>query len=245
MVSTKKNTSSSPRSWSKWLSPNKTSSDKKEPSKKISSSSSSKTMKSTLDNTSNSNLDLKKIDSTIDTIPSLILDSDIVPDDSEEELFLESKKKEISQSWYSKLIEELKDLEDNAISNVNDRIKEAREFGDLSENAEYQSAINEKQMLEVRISELKDTIANSIVVQSSKQWNTVQYGSTVTLSILDKQENITVTIVWSAEIWFEEAIKHISFDSPIGMAIEWKKIGDICKVRAERGRFDVKITKIA
>jgi transcription elongation factor GreA len=100
-------------------------------------------------------------------------------------------------------------------------------------------------MLEVRISELKEAIASSIVVQSSKQWNTVQYGSTVTLSLIDKQENITVVIVWSAEISFENEIKHISFDSPIGMAIEGKKMGDICKVRSERGRFDVKILKIA
>ncbi len=177
-------------------------------------------------------------------INSLILDSDIVPDDTEEEVFLESKKKEISQLGYTKLLEEIKELEDNAIPSVNNRIKEAREFGDLSENAEYQSAINEKQMLETRIAELRETIANSTVVQSSKQSDTVQYGSTVTLSFLDNNETIQVTIVWSAEISFEEKIKHISFDSPIGMAIEGKKPWDVCKVRAEKWRFDIKIMKI-
>jgi hypothetical protein len=164
MVATKKDIkSSSATTISKSVSSSKKSSAKK------TVTSSLNTQKPTPEKISNRDLpDLKKND-TIDLAPSLILDSDIIPDDAEEELFMESKKKEISQAGYSKLLEELKELEDRAIPNVNDRIKEAREFGDLSENAEYQSAINEKQMLEVRISELKEAIASSIVVQSSKQ----------------------------------------------------------------------------
>jgi transcription elongation factor GreA len=92
-------------------------------------------------------------------------------------------------------LDELGELEDVALPAVNDRIKEAREFGDLSENAEYQSAINEKQMLETRISELKEIIANSVVVELSKKGNTVQYGSTVVLDVPERNETLTLTII--------------------------------------------------
>jgi transcription elongation factor GreA len=131
------------------------------------------------------------------------------------------------------------------LPDVNERIKEAREYWDLSENAEYNSALNEKQMIELRISELKEIIWNSIVVDSTKKWNTVQYGSVVTFEVPEWSETHTVTIVGTAEINFEPELKHISLDSPIGLALEWKKVWDVCKVRSERWRFDVKIVKIA
>lgn len=180
-----------------------------------------------------------------DIIPNLVLDNDIVPDDEDEDMIIETKKKEISQTGFDKLVVELKDLETLSLPDVNERIKEAREYGDLSENAEYNSALNEKQMLETRISELKEIIANSIVVDASKKWNTVQYGSTVTFEVKEWEETYTVTIVGTAEIAFEEELKHISLDSPIGLAIEGKKTGDVCKVRSERGRFELKITNIS
>lgn len=186
-----------------------------------------------------------KLQDNSDTLGSLVLDNDIIPDDEEEEVVIETKKKEISQAGYDKLVVELKDLENVSLPDVNERIKEAREYWDLSENAEYNSALNEKQMIELRISELKEIIWNSIVVDSAKKWNTVQYGSVVTFEIPEWSETYTVTIVGTAEITFESNLKHISLDSPIGLALEWKKVGDICKVRSERWRFDVKIVKIA
>ena len=186
-----------------------------------------------------------KLQDNSDIIASLVLDNDIIPDDEEEEVIIETKKKEISQTGYDKLVFELKDLESVSLLDVNERIKEAREYGDLSENAEYNSALNEKQMIETRISELKEIIWNSIVVDSTKKWNTVQYGSVVTFEIPDRSETYTVAIVGTAEINFEPELRHISLDSPIGLAIEGKKAGDVCKVRSERGRFNVKILKIA
>ena len=170
--------------------------------------------------------------------------NDVIPSDEDEDVVVEAKKKEISQAGYNKLIDELKRLEEHEIPSVNDRIKEAREFGDLSENAEYQSALNEKQMLDMRIAELKEIIVNSLIVDTIKKWDTVQYGSVVTLDIPDRKETVIVTVIGSAEISYEEELKHISFDSPVGLAIEGKKVGDVCKVRSERGRFDVKIVAI-
>lgn len=186
-----------------------------------------------------------KLQDNSDTLGNLVLDNDIIPDDEEEEVVIETKKKEISQAGYDKLVVELKELENVSLPDVNERIKEAREYGDLSENAEYNSALNEKQMIELRISELKEIIWNSIVVDSSKKWNTVQYGSVVTFEVPEWSETYTVTIVGTAEINFETELKHISLDSPIWLALEWKKVGDVCKVRSERWRFDIKITKIA
>lgn len=181
-----------------------------------------------------------------DLIANIDLDSEIIPDDGEDdEGVFESKKKEISQVGYDKLVHELKDLENNQLPDVNERIKEAREYGDLSENAEYNSALNEKQMLETRIVELREIIGNSIVVDSAKKWSTVQYGSVVTFEVPEWNEMYTVTIVGTAEIQFEEEIKHISLDSPVGLALEGKKVWDVCKVRSERGRFALKILKIA
>ena len=170
--------------------------------------------------------------------------NDVIPSDEDEDVVVKKKKKEISQAGYNKLIDELKRLEEHEIPSVNDRIKEAREFGDLSENAEYQSALNEKQMLDMRIAELKEIIVNSLIVDTIKKWDTVQYGSVVTLDIPDRKETVIVTVIGSAEISYEEELKHISFDSPVGLAIEGKKVGDVCKVRSERGRFDVKIVAI-
>lgn len=104
-----------------------------------------------------------------ESIIDLDFDNDPIVADEDEEVLFEAKKKEISHSGYTKLLEELKELEDVSVPSVNERIKEAREFGDLSENAEYKSALNEKQMLETRISELKEIVANSIVVDGSKK----------------------------------------------------------------------------
>ncbi len=190
--------------------------------------------------------DAEATESNEETRMSFELDDGIIPadDNEEEDSIIETKKKEISRAGYEKLLEELKDLEENQIPSVNDRIKEAREFGDLSENAEYQSAINEKQMLETRIAELKETIGLSVVVDTAKNSETVQYGSIVTFEFLDSNEIATVTIIWSAEIGYEEEVMHVSFDSPIGTALEWKRVGDVCKVRAEKGRFDLKIISI-
>ena len=91
--------------------------------------------------------------------------NDVIPSDEDEDVVVEAKKKEISQAGYNKL----KRLEEHEIPSVNDRIKEAREFGDLSENAEYQSALNEKQMLDMRIAELKEIIVNSLIVDTIKK----------------------------------------------------------------------------
>jgi hypothetical protein len=69
-----------------------------------------------------------KLQDNSDTLGNLVLDNDIIPDDEEEEIVIETKKKEISQAGYDKLVVELKDLESVSLPDVNERIKEAREY---------------------------------------------------------------------------------------------------------------------
>lgn len=168
---------------------------------------------------------------------------EIALDPEENEKGRNEIKKEISRAWYDKLIEELNFLQHTKLQELSDRITEARDFGDLSENAEYQSAIEEKQITDNRIAELKNMISNSIVVDQIIKNNTVQYGSKVTIEIPDGKSH-TFEIVWSAELEYEDDVSKITLDSPIGIAIEWKKKWDTCKVRAEKGRYDIKILKV-
>ncbi len=164
---------------------------------------------------------------------------------TEEEIWnKKTTKKEISRWWYEKIVEELNFLQHTKLQDLSKRITEARDFGDLSENAEYQSAIEEKQITDSRISELKAMISNSIIIEQIVKNNTVQYWSNVTIETIDG-EKYTFDIVWSAELSYESTISKITLDSPIGMAIEWKKKWDICKVKAEKGKYDIKILKVA
>lgn len=169
----------------------------------------------------------------------------IIDEESEEEVIGKSAiKKEISRAWYEKLVEELNFLQHTKLPELSKRITEARDFGDLSENAEYQSALEDKNMTDARIAELKSMISNSIVIDQIVKNNAVQYGSNVTIEMPDGK-NITFDIVWSAELEYEDNISKITLDSPVGIAIEWKKKWDICKVRSEKGRYDIKIIKVS
>lgn len=167
----------------------------------------------------------------------------IIEEDDEEIWNKSNIKKEISRAWYEKLVEELNFLQHTKLQDLSARITEARDFGDLSENAEYQSALEDKQITDARIAELKSMVANAIVVDQIVKNNTIQYWSNVTIEMPDGK-NYTFDIVWSAELEYEDKISKITLDSPIGIAIEWKKKWDICKVRSEKGRYDIKILKV-
>lgn len=170
----------------------------------------------------------------------------IIEEISDDEIIIgkASIKKEISRAWYEKLVEELNFLQHTKTQELSKRITEARDFGDLSENAEYQSALEDKQITDIKIAELKSMIANSIVIDQIVKNNTVQYGSNVTIEMPDGK-NYTFDIVWSAELEYEDHISKITLESPIGIAIEWKKKWDICKVKSEKWRYDIQILKVS
>lgn len=132
-----------------------------------------------------------------------------------------------------KLEEELRILETEKRDEVGERIRVAREFGDISENSEYDDAKNEQAFLESRIAEINDILANAQIVTSPKKGNRVSIGSTVTLRDDNDRERV-FTIVGGAEA--DSANGKISNESPVGAACLGKKKDDVVEYEGPTGR---------
>lgn len=142
----------------------------------------------------------------------------------------------------AKLEEELRYLETDKRDEVGERIRIAREFGDISENSEYDDAKNEQAILEQRIAEINDVLANAQVVDTPKKGNRVVIGSTVTLTDDDGRERV-FTIVGGAES--DVAAGKISNESPVGAALLGHKKGDLVEATGPTGReISMNILKI-
>ena len=133
----------------------------------------------------------------------------------------------------AKLEEELHYLETEKRDEVGERIRIAREFGDISENSEYDDAKNEQAILEQRIAEINDVLANAQVVDAPKKGNRVVIGSTVTLTDDNGKERV-FTIVGGAEA--DRAQGKISNESPVGAAVLGHKKGDVIEYEGPTGR---------
>ncbi|HYF27043.1 MAG TPA: transcription elongation factor GreA [Baekduia sp.] len=142
-----------------------------------------------------------------------------------------------------RLKDELEHLSTAKRREVAERIKEAREFGDISENSEYDDAKNEQMMLEAKIAQLEEKIRAAQVIDAGELTaDIVQIGSTVTLKD-DKGKSLTYTIVGSAEA--NPAEKKLSNESPVGRALMGHKRNDTVQVHTPKGDTrELKITKI-
>lgn len=153
----------------------------------------------------------------------------------------------LTREWYDKLINELQELKQEKLPAVLERLAEAKAMGDLSENFEYKSAMEDKDFINSRIAEITNLIADVEIVEKEKDIKksdkVVDFGSKVTVSIEDDDKEYQVSIVGTWEIGIEDGLK-ISFESPLGQAIRGKKVGDIVKMRHEGGRKDVKIIAV-
>lgn len=153
------------------------------------------------------------------------------------------KKIRMSAEGYKKMEQELEYLITVRRAEVAEKLKEARSFGDLSENAEYDEAKNEQGILEAKIQEMEMTIANAIVVDDSDfLGDEVEVGTTVTFKDLDLDEEMVLQIVGSTEADPEN--NKISEDAPIGIAALKKKVGDIIEVEAPAGSIRMEILAI-
>ncbi|MCD7823455.1 MAG: transcription elongation factor GreA [Oscillospiraceae bacterium] len=149
----------------------------------------------------------------------------------------------ISRDGFNKLQEELEYLVTVRRKEVAERLKEARSYGDLSENAEYDEAKNEQGMLEAQIADLEVVIANAIIVDDdSLSLDEVGVGSFVKLKDFDLDEILTYQIVGSTES--DPDNDKISDESPIGKACLKKKIGDIFEVEVPSGTLKFEILGI-
>ncbi len=150
----------------------------------------------------------------------------------------------LTEDGYEKLKDEIEYLSTTKRREVAERIKEAREFGDISENSEYDDAKNEQAMLESRIAQLEDRLRRSKVVDD-KGVDTSVVGVGVKVHVKDQKsgDSRKFNIVGSAEA--DPTQDKLSNESPIGSALVGHKRGDVVSVEVPRGpKRKLKITKI-
>lgn len=150
--------------------------------------------------------------------------------------------KKMSRESYNKLVDELDDLKINKRKEVAERLKVARSYGDLSENAEYDEAKNEQAILEAQIAELQYTIDNAEIIDNAST-DEVGMSSKVTIKRLDTGKIETFTIVGTNHANVREG--KISDESPIGKAAMKKKVGDIFIVEAPAGELRFEVVEIS
>ena len=149
----------------------------------------------------------------------------------------------VTEEGLKKLQEELKQLETVERPKIKKQIAEARDKGDLSENAEYDAAKEEQGMLEMKISQLKNTIANARILDESKiDTNTVQILNTV--KIKNKKNNATMEYTIVSETEADLKQKKISVNSPIAKGLLGAKVGDVVEVQVPNGLIPFEIMEI-
>lgn len=152
--------------------------------------------------------------------------------------------KTVSKAGYAKLVEEKEYLVTVRRKEVAQKLKEARSFGDLSENAEYDEAKNEQAILESKINELELLIANATVVEDDEvSIHEIGVGSFVKLKDLEFDEIESLQIVGSTESDPDNG--KISDESPIGKAALKKKVGDVFEVEAPAGVIKFEVLEIS
>ena len=146
----------------------------------------------------------------------------------------------MTQEGYDKLSSELEELKTKGREEVAKAIAEAREKGDLSENAEYDAAKDAQGMLEMKINEMEKSLASARIIDKSQlDTSKVTILSRVTMKNLKINKEVTYTLVSEAEANLKE--KKISVDSPIGKGLLGKVVGDVAAIVTPAGevRFEI------
>ncbi|EFN91648.1 transcription elongation factor GreA [Prevotella amnii] len=150
----------------------------------------------------------------------------------------------MSQEGYDKLVEDLKQLESVERPKASAAIAEAADKGDLSENSEYDAAKEAQRHLEAKILEMKKTLAEAKIVDTSRlSTEAVQILSTVEMTNIDNQTKMTYTIVSETEANIKQG--KISIKTPIAQGLLNKKVGDIAEITIPRGTIKLRIDKIS
>lgn len=148
----------------------------------------------------------------------------------------------MSEKRREALIEELRIAQTDRSQQVAEQLKEARSFGDLSENSEYDEAKNEQAKLYGRIAELQDLIENAEIVEDTVSGNTIGIGTRVTLKDLTYDEEVFYIIVASQEA--DPMNNLLSDASPLGKALLGQTVGKTVTVHAPGGVEKFEILKM-
>ncbi len=154
-----------------------------------------------------------------------------------------AKKNILTYAGLKQLEDELHDLKVVKRKEVAEKIKEAREQGDLSENAEYDAAKDEQRDIEARIEELENILKNAEVVDEEEvDFDKINVGCKVRLFDVDMDEEITYSIVGSTEA--NSLSGKISNESPVGRALIGARVGDSVMVETPAGEFEYRVLAI-
>ena len=156
---------------------------------------------------------------------------------------MEEKRIMLTKAGLQRFEDELQDLKVNRRKEIAGKIKEAREQGDISENAEYDAALDEQREIERRIEELTHIIDNAeIISEEDSDMDKVSIGSTVHVMDLEFDEELELHIVGSAEA--DSLNGFISNESPIGQALIGAEAGQTVSVVTPAGEMKYEILKI-
>ena len=156
---------------------------------------------------------------------------------------MEEKKNLLTYAGLKKLEEELHDLKVVKRKEVAEKIKEAREQGDLSENAEYDAAKDEQRDIEARIEEIEKILKNAeVVVEDEVDLDKISVGCQVRILDCEFDEELEYKIVGSTEA--NSLQNKISNEAPVGRALIGKSVGDVVDVETQAGVLQYKVLEI-
>ena len=149
----------------------------------------------------------------------------------------------MTKEGYNKLLEEVNNLETRRLA-ISKQIAEARDKGDLSENAEYDAAKDAQGMLEAKISQMKNLISNSRLIDESQiSTESVQILNKVTIRNTKNNQEMAYTLVSESEADLKKG--KIAVSTPIGKGLLGKKIGDVVDIKVPNGIMNFEILDIA
>ncbi len=149
----------------------------------------------------------------------------------------------MSKEGYDKLKNQLDKMKNDDMPRIAEQIAQARAFGDLSENAEYDAAREAQGMLQARINDLQDKLGRAFIVdKSTLPTDRVVFGSTVRVLDLDVEEEEDFTLVGPGEEDYDK--NKILLTSPIGQGLVGKQIGDEVRIPIPRGFLNLKVLQI-
>lgn len=150
----------------------------------------------------------------------------------------------MTKAGYDKLVAEINELETIQRPEISRQIAEARDKGDLSENAEYDAAKEAQGLLEAKISQLKATLANTRIIDESRLGTeAVQILNKVRIRNTKTKAELVYTLVSDSEANLKE--KKISVNTPIAKGLMGRKVGDVVEVQTPGGRLSLEILEIS
>ncbi|NCC10904.1 MAG: transcription elongation factor GreA [Bacteroidia bacterium] len=150
----------------------------------------------------------------------------------------------MSEEGYKKLLAELRELETVQRPMISAAIAEARDKGDLSENAEYDAAKEAQGLLEMKIGKLKEIVGDAKIIDESKlKTDSVQILNKVELKNVKNGMKMTYTIVSEAEANLKEG--KISVNTPIAQGLLGKKVGDVADITVPQGQISLEVLEIS